>query len=133
MKPLHQHILLIEPDRLLARSLGQAVAAAGYVVHWRADVQAALTVLDQNPVALIVLELQLARHNGLEFLYEVRSYPEWETIPVIVHTAVPQSSGLGNAKLWRQLGVVKHLYKPQTSLAQLVRAINRNLPAASQL
>ena len=117
-------ILLIEPDKQLARSYRQALQTAGHQVHWQNDAQAALAVLDENKLDLIVLELHLANHNGVEFLYELRSYPDCDHIPVILHTMVPADHpGLGHG-FWPQLGIHDYLYKPQTSLAQLVRRVD---------
>ncbi len=120
-------ILLLEPDRLLARSYCQALAAAGHRPHWQTDAQAALGVLDEHDIGLIVLELELAGHNGVEFLYELRSYPDWNHIPIILHTMVAASHpGLGRA-FWKELGIAGYQYKPQTSLEQLVTRANRQL------
>ena len=30
--------------------------------------------------AIVMLELQLVEHSGIEFLYEFRSYPEWQRV-----------------------------------------------------
>jgi DNA-binding response OmpR family regulator len=118
-------ILLLEPDRLLARSYKLALERNGHTVHWQTDAEAALGVMDAHNPDLIILELQLANHNGVEFLYEIRSYPDWDRIPVLLHTMVPPSQpGLGR-QLWPQLGIHEYLYKPQTSLAQLNRKVNR--------
>ncbi len=117
-------ILLLEPDKRLADSYRRALKAAGHQVHWQNDAQAALAVIDEQAPDLIVLELHLAHHNGVEFLYEVRSYPDCDHIPILLHTMVPaEHPGLGQ-DYWPQLGIRDYLYKPQTSLAQLVRRAN---------
>lgn len=113
----------MEPDKILAHSYVAALEQAGHKVFWQCDAQVALTTLEQQNVDLIILELQLASHNGVEFLHEVRSYPEWDRTTVLLHTMVPPASqGLGKA-YWPQLGIVGYLYKPQTSLVKLVSAV----------
>ncbi len=125
------HILLLEPDTLLARTYRGYLEAAGHQVYWQRDAAAALPVLDEHPITLVVLELQLAKHNGVELLYEMRSYPDWDHIPVLLHTMVPPAHpGLGRA-FWSELGVVEYRYKPQTSLTQLVHCVNRHLTVAA--
>lgn len=121
-------VLLLEPDRVLARSYQQALHREGHVVHWINDAQAALGVLDDNEIDIVVLELQLTGHNGVEFLYEFRSYPDWDHIPVLLHTLVPaHHPGLGKS-YWQELGIVEYRYKPQTSLQQLVERVSHHVP-----
>lgn len=118
-------ILLLEPDRQLARTYKTALQKAGHTVHWQTNAQTALGVLDDHTPELIILEFHLADHNGVEFLYEVRSYPDCDHIPVLLHTMVaPEHPGLGH-DFWPQLGIKEYLYKPQTTLAQLVDRVNR--------
>jgi DNA-binding response OmpR family regulator len=122
-------ILLIEPDRLLAETYLQALAAAGYSVGACSGAQAAVLVADQTRPDLVVLELQLTTHSGIEFLYEFRSYPDWQDIPVVVHSQVPKSEFQQNWQLLKdELGVKAYLYKPQTTLRQLVATVNEQLP-----
>ncbi|MEO5627915.1 MAG: response regulator [Candidatus Saccharimonadales bacterium] len=115
----------MEPDRQLASSYTQALEAAGHQVHWQKDAQTALGVIDEHAPDIVVLEFHLPNHNGVEFLYEIRSYPDCDHIPVLVHTMVPaEHPGLGR-DFWPQLGIKDYLYKPQTSLAQLVNRVER--------
>ena len=122
------NILLIEPDTLLARTYQAALEREGHNVIHALSAQAAVHAADQQVPDLVVLELQLPRHNGIEFLYEFRSYAEWLYIPVLIHTFVP-SHELAHADiLARELGVVRTLYKPETTLAQLCAAVRKTAP-----
>jgi len=67
------------------------------------------------------LELQLASHNGIEFLYELRSYNDWQSIPVIIHSLVPATAFTNIAP---ELGVVSYLYKPTTTLKKLCTSVS---------
>lgn len=125
-------ILLIEPDRVLAETYRQSLLADGHQVVCCASAQAGIISADQHQPDLIILELQLVEHSGIEFLYELRSYPDWQDIPIIVHTMVPTSEFIANRKLLRdQLGVETYLYKPETSLEKLQASIQEylSLPA----
>ncbi len=117
------HILLIEPDVLLAESYRRAFQAAGHSVVAARSAQTAVQAADEQQPDVVVLELQLPGHNGVEFLYEFRSYPEWLHIPVIVHSFTPSSEYASAATLERELGVRRCLYKPETSLADLCEAV----------
>ncbi len=121
-------ILLIEPDRLLAATYQQALEAVGHQVTICAGAQAAIQAADLTRPDIIILELQLVRHSGVEFLYEFRSYLDWQTIPVVVQSYIPPAEFMGSQQLLRdELGMTAYLYKPQTSLQQLVAAVHRQL------
>ncbi|MEO6513492.1 MAG: response regulator [Candidatus Saccharimonadales bacterium] len=118
-------ILLIEPDRLLARIYFDALASAGHKVQICATAQAGIYCADDIKPDVVLLELQLVAHSGIEFLYEFRSYPDWQNIPVIITTNVPAGEFEGSWKLLRdQLSVSQYLYKPLTSLQRLLATVN---------
>lgn len=119
------HILLIEPDQLLGRTYVRALELAGHTVHCVADGQSAVQQADAQRPDAVVLELLLPGVNGIAFLQEFRSYSDWSDVPVLMHTALP----LTTAEPMRQAvadqyGVVDWLYKPQTTLEQLVIAVH---------
>lgn len=118
------NILLIEPDRLLAKTYSEAIGSAGHKVKVCANAQAAVRSADKMAPDLVVMELQLVGHSGWEFLYEFRSYTDWQKIPVIIHSLVPPgefSTGLLMKKL---LGISQYYYKPRTKLSNLLQSIN---------
>lgn len=118
-------VLLIEPDRPLAKTYSGALKSAGYKVSVVSSAQQAIHGADQLTPDVVVLELQLVGHSGIEFLYEFRSYADWQNIPVLVHTAVPYielQDGWG--LLTKHLGVSDYKYKPTTDLQTLVSSVN---------
>lgn len=121
-------ILLIEPDRLLGNTYCQALETAGHKAVVCPGAQSGVMVADQIKPDLIIIELQLVEHSGIEFLYEFRSYADWQKIPVIIQSQVPPSEFADNFSLLQdQLGVGHYLYKPQTSLKQLIATVNEQL------
>jgi DNA-binding response OmpR family regulator len=128
-------IILVEPDRLLAETYFQALVGQGHDVVPCASAQAAIAVADDIQPDLIILELQLIEHSGIEFLYEFRSYPDWQATPIIVHTMLPPAEFEDNYQMLRQeLDVAVYLYKPQTTLKDLlgsVRLAEKNLSKAT--
>jgi CheY-like chemotaxis protein len=120
-------ILLIEPDTLLADVYGRTLLHVGYQVSHVTSGQAAIDDVDEHAPDLIILELQLPAHSGLEFLYEFRSYPEWQDIPVIVNTNLPPQSIVGDELLYEELGIRMWHYKPQATLQLLVRSVTEQL------
>jgi CheY-like chemotaxis protein len=124
-------VLLVEPDRLLADVYAQALHAAGHRVLHAATAQQAVHLADEQMPDVVVLELQLPRHNGVEFLYEFRSYSEWLHVPIIIHSFVPPGQLQGAATLKKELGVRTVLAKQATSLAQLCEAVEHEQPVVS--
>lgn len=124
------NILLIEPDRVLARTYGQALTAAGHHVTGVPTAQAAISAADDHRPDAVLLELQLVEHSGIEFLYEFRSYPEWQDIPVIIHSTVPPAEFQASQTiLQHELHVTAYLYKPRTSLQRLIRSLDELVTA----
>src|SRR4051794_4644485 len=105
-------VLLIEPDRLLADTYRLALESAGHSVRMCASAQSAIFCADEVTPDVVLLELQLVGHSGLEFLYEFRSYREWQGIPVVIHSHVPAGELSGSWQLLKsQLGVTAYHYK----------------------
>jgi DNA-binding response OmpR family regulator len=122
-------ILLIEPDRVLAESYVPALMHAGHDVQAAGSAQAAIMSADVIQPDLVILELQLVEHSGIEFLYEFRSYTDWQQVPVIIQSQVPPAEFADSWQLLHdELGVRGYLYKPRTSLTQLLASINEHLP-----
>lgn len=119
------HILLVEPDRVLARNYASTLTISGHTVATAHTAQDAVHVADEHMPDVVLVELQLPYHNGVEFLYEFRSYTEWLHIPIIILSFVPPSELSEAPVLTRELGVVQILHKPVTSLAQLCAAVDK--------
>lgn len=128
------NILLVEPDRLLARTYYAALSERGHQVNICATAQAAIFCADEQRPDLVILELQLVSHSGIEFLYEFRSYQDWDDVPVIINTYVPpREFSESQTLLQEQLGIKAYYYKPVTTLFELVRSAEKiaSLPAAT--
>lgn len=118
------HVLLIEPDRKLAKIYMAALKIAGFSVQTCATAQTAIFCADETKPDVVVAELQLVGHSGIEFLYEFRSYKDWQNIPVVITSHVPARDLSGSWEVLRdELGVATHIYKPQMKLKELVAAV----------
>lgn len=121
-------VLLIEPNRLLAQQYCSYLTAKGHEVAWREDAQSGIIAADETMPDVVVVELLLAGHSGVEFLYEFRSYADWLKIPaIILSSATKAAIGVPDATL-NYLGVSAYFYKAETTLEKLERAIKKSLP-----
>jgi len=116
-------ILIVEPDRALGNIYSEALNSVGYHTVVASSAQTALHAIDENLPNLIILELELATHNGIEFLYELRSYIEWQSIPVLILSQVTPNKSAKQPKAWGQLNVAGYLYKPSTKLSNLIAKV----------
>ncbi len=118
-------ILLLEPNRLLAQQYCSFFTQKGHEVAWREDAQSGIVAADESAPDIAIVELLLAGHSGVEFLYEFRSYADWLNVPAIILSSAPKSSTGVPDSTFEELGVSSYLYKPETSLKQLEHAIKR--------
>jgi DNA-binding response OmpR family regulator len=124
-------ILLIEPDIVLARTFEVALKHAGHDVRLSPGAQDAVQLADESRPDLVLLELQLVAHSGVEFLHEFRSYTDWQSVPVIILSKVPTHEfKMSMDSLKNRLGVRAYLYKPATTLQKLITTINETLVSA---
>lgn len=124
-------VLLVESDRVIAANVIKTLKRAGYDVNWQVDPQVALDNADEQLPGVIIIDLVLAGHGGIEFLYEFRSYPEWQDVPIVVYSSLSAEELRGALKGFGHLNVTDYHYKPHTSLTELTTTIGRILQPAS--
>jgi len=126
-------ILVVEPDRRLAETYAAALTQRHYRVAVETNAQDAIIAADRVKPDLIVLELQLTAHSGVEFLYELRSYTDWRDVPVVVLSHVPPAEFTASRSLLQDhLGVVAYHYKPRTNLRVMLHAVENGLAGRAQ-
>lgn len=115
-----KNVLLLEPNPKVASVICEFFTSNSDLnVLVAGDSQSALTVADSNKIDLAIIELAIAKNNGLAFLHEFTSYSDWSNIPVIVHSLLSLNEFSDMPKLG-MLGVKKYLYKPKTKLQTLL-------------
>jgi CheY-like chemotaxis protein len=118
------NILMLEPDAILANTYRQAFELDGHSVRRSVSAQDAVFLVDELTPDVILVEIQLVAHSGIEFLYELRSYAEWQRIPVLIHSCIPPLEFEDSMGLFKDmLHVRAYLYKPHTTLQGLLRAV----------
>lgn len=116
-------ILLLETDKFVAANISGLLQANGHSVDWQVDPQEAIISIDVQPVNLIITELILAGRSGIEFLYELRSYPDWEGMPVIIYTNVPVREVGLSTQGFEQLKIAAYHHKPSSAVDDLLRTV----------
>lgn len=111
------NVLLVEDDRWMGECYLAWLQGFGYEVTWVQDAQAALNVLDDCKVELIVLDVMLPFANGVQFLNILASHADLMNIPVIV------CSSMAPDGLQEQYGVRAVLDKTQLTPKQMQQTI----------
>lgn len=120
-------VLIIEPSKDLALVIAQALARRERSSAIAQTAQSAIEQADNSYPRLIILELMIPRHNGLEFIHELRSYPEWMDIPLIIYSQMSEEELNTSPEILKDMGIVEHFYKPTASLEQLIKSAEKYL------
>jgi DNA-binding response OmpR family regulator len=124
-------ILLLETDKFVANNVSRMLEVNGHRVDWQVDPQEAIISIDLQPVDLIITELVLAGRSGIEFLYELRSYTDWQKLPVIIFTNVPAREVGLSAQGFEQLNIEAYYHKNRVSVEALLGTVRNCLSAAA--
>lgn len=79
-------ILVVEDDANLRALLDEELQQQGYHTSLTAGVNEALEQLQKKPYALVVSDLKLPDHNGMQLLQSVRENPNLQSVGFIVIT-----------------------------------------------
>lgn len=121
-------VLIVEPDARLAATYVSALEARGYRARSVTTAQDAILAADEATPDMVLLELQLVTHGGVEFLYEFRSYADWRDVPVVAVSHIPPAEFAASSRLLQErLGVRAYHYKPYLTLAGLIGAVEAAL------
>jgi DNA-binding response OmpR family regulator len=112
------NIFLLETDRQLGKAAKEYFSQ--HDLYYFADPQVAVTAADINRPDVVVIDLFLAGRSGIEFLYELRSYPDWQYLPVLVTGHLPVEEIVHYLDAFTELRVHKYLPKQSTTLEDLL-------------
>jgi len=100
-------VLIVEDERLLARTLSKAMKEAGYRAVAVANAEQAEKQLSSSDFDLMVLDNRLPKESGIQLLSRLR--PAHEDLKVILMTAFDSKEVKAEA---RKLKVDRYLKKP---------------------
>jgi len=118
-------ILVIEPGSSERSTMIEALAE--YEVLVVASAGDAIGAANDTDVDLVIMELSLGGHSGMEFLYEFRTYEDWQNIPIIIYSGLRVDDEVLKSRTWQQLNIAGYLYKPASSLERLKISISKVL------
>jgi DNA-binding response OmpR family regulator len=80
---MQRHIAIVDDDRVIRETLAECLAEAGFQPHVCANGAALDVLMEQSPIDLVVVDLNLDGEDGLDI---VKRIAEQEAIPLIIIT-----------------------------------------------
>ncbi len=121
-------VLILEPDYLLSKIYLDFFSNEEFDVEIANNAQKAINIVDRIIPDLIVVEIQLTDHSGVEFLYELRSYKDLQQVPVIIYSVIPACEFKDSMEIFlRDLNVSLYLEKETNTLQDLADELNKFL------
>ncbi len=108
----------------MAESITQLLKARGCEVKVVSSAQKGLDQLDYFAPDAVILDTQLGQHNGVEFVYEMRSHADMDAVPVYIYSTNRNILDARFQSSWK-LAKADVFYKPTTTPKQLVMHVLR--------
>jgi chemosensory pili system protein ChpA (sensor histidine kinase/response regulator) len=123
-----RRVLLVDDSVSVRKFVGGMLERAGFHVVAARDGAEALQRLAEQPVDVIVTDLEMPRLNGYELIRDLNRERTTRDLPVVVLTT---RAGAKHVSLARELGVAHYVAKPvdEASFVQLVESLAVSAPA----
>jgi putative two-component system response regulator len=125
----NETILIVEDNDITRQGLQIILEAGGFKVLTATQGREALKRMEMNAPDLVLADISMPEMDGYALFKEVRSRPEWITIPFIFLTARGGREDIFNGK---KLGVEDYLVKP-VDRKELLTTIRSRLARSQQL
>lgn len=105
-----KHVLLVEDEEDVAYIVRFLLERHGFVVEHIAEGRAAMArFVPGNVPGLVLMDVMLPYHDGLELLERLRSVPEWRGVPVLMLSAKAREADIVRAI---EIGADDYVTKP---------------------
>jgi two-component system chemotaxis response regulator CheY len=121
-----KRILVVDDSPSVREQVGQALTQGGFQMVEAADGLEGIDRLAAGDVALVILDVNMPRMNGLEMLERVKQDPAHRALPVVMLTSEGQPALIERAKKAGAKGWIVKPFKAHL----LVAAVNKLLAAA---
>lgn len=113
-------IMLVDDSATILLSISNILTKAGYKVEKASNANDGLAKFKaKTPVDLLITDLNMPGMNGIDFIKEVRTLPDYKFMPILFLTTESQQSKRAEAKA---AGASGWLVKPATA-AELLETI----------
>lgn len=119
---MSKRIMTVDDSPTVRQMLGVTLRAAGFVVVEACDGREALRKLAQEPVDLLLTDVNMPRLDGLELVREVRGMPGQRFLPIIMLTTESLPEMKSQGKKAGASGWIVKPFKPE-QLLSVVRMV----------
>jgi CheY-like chemotaxis protein len=123
-------VLIVDDTPIVREPLEKLLRYEGYETTAASNGVEALEAMKRGRPDVILLDVAMPKMNGVEFLQQLRNHELWRDVPVILLTAVMDTTQL---RLARELRVREVLFKSRFAIEQLLGHIRACLVAASSV
>jgi signal transduction histidine kinase/DNA-binding response OmpR family regulator len=127
-------VLIVEDEAEIRQLFRDTLEAQGWVIAEAENGRVALERVAENRPALILLDLMMPEMDGFQFLQELRKQREWQSIPVVVVTAMDLKPG-DRERLngFVQQILQKGAYQREELLGEVLERVRASVKPASTL
>ncbi|MDD5750614.1 MAG: response regulator [Candidatus Pacebacteria bacterium] len=114
------HILLVEDEDFLIRTLEDNLTADGYAVSIARDGEDAIEKIGKKKPDIILLDILLPKKDGFYVLEEIKKNPKWKLIPVIVLSNLGENTIIKRAM---EAGADDYFVKSQHPIEEVIEKV----------
>ena len=124
------NVLVIEDDSFISLFLEQKLKEKKFNPLLADTTAKARQIMEQNPIAVILLDIILPDENGFTFLEKIKKEDAYKNIPVIILSNLGQQSEIEQGKRLGALDfLVKGNYSPDEIVKRVADVIQTHRPA----
>lgn len=122
---MSKHILVVDDDAMNVRMAEFILKQQQYQVLKASSGMECLEVLKNQPVDLVLLDIEMPGMNGMQTLEQIRGEERFLKIPVMFLTASTELEDMENAQKLGAAGYVKKPFLPQELLDRVEKVIGQ--------
>ncbi|HMH48643.1 MAG TPA: adenylate/guanylate cyclase domain-containing protein [Candidatus Acidoferrum sp.] len=103
------NLLVVDDNRVNRLLLGRALEQLGHTVTFAEHGRAALDILRQRPVDLVLLDIEMPEMDGYQVLEAVAADPRLRDLPVVMMSSVEEVDSVARCI---EMGAEDYLFKP---------------------
>lgn len=120
-------VMVVDDTAVIREAVARLLRREGFQTICAANGKEALAHLQQISPDLVLLDVMMPVMDGLRCLEELRSNPKWQTLPVIMMTALCDDESHERAE---GLGVQDYIVKARISAGQMLDCVKKCLSPA---
>ena len=115
-------ILTVDDSKTMREMVAFTLKGAGYDVIEAEDGQHAISVLGNQPIDVIITDLNMPNMNGIELIRQLRTNATYKFTPILMLTTESDDSKKGEGKAAGATGWIVKPFNPE-KLLQVVKKV----------